>query len=225
MSCLDKYSKANIINSLSGLQRQTVILHLDQKLFTFGKECKEIIEMKYDELKSRTWGWAAMSFGGGMIPLPGVSLSIDVTLIMSQTREQQKQFGIDKDAIKTKANMVNKTPDEFINLVVQKTLHKYGHGYTSKMLLSSLAGTLEKELKTSAIKITALLGSLTASELAEEAAKFIPLVGMVLAGAISGSTTFALLRNMLNVNYHLALGCNDVMKEEIDQLTKLKTVV
>ncbi len=56
---------------------------------------KEVIALKYELLKKKIPAWAALSGAAGMVPIPGVEVAADISLVVNRIKYYMEQFGID----------------------------------------------------------------------------------------------------------------------------------
>lgn len=206
-------------------KKSAFLLNLDAKLFTFGKERENIIKLKYAELKKRIGLAAALSGFGSLIPFPGLGLSVDIPLLFVEIQTQKGQLGLDDDALKRKSEMINKTKDQLIDLIVEQKvkepIFKLERAFFKHLLISFASKAMTNEtLSNVMVKsiswITTEGITLAAAEVAEITMKvMIPIVGYAIAAIISASSTASILMLYLKNNHQLALACNEVMRDHI----------
>ena len=202
--------KKSILESLPVIQKTAL-------LFSTGPDSEEIIEMKVEELRGRFWRLAMISAAGGAVPVPFLSGFIDLKMFEDERAFQKRQLGIDPVSLQKKANLLQNIKQDLIDLVVKKSsdnatmrnlyrimLNTDGISVTNAGQGTDLPLTIGRIMSSGAI--------FGATEVVENAMKFIPFVGPVIAGAISGSTTYGLLNASLSFNRTLALSCLEILK-------------
>ena len=112
---------------------------------------------------------AACSGAGGMIPVPGLSVAIDIGLLTSEVKFYKSQLGL---------------PDE--------------NSYEFKSMTPEIQRKIRKFYVTSGVQIVQLIAGYGVSSTVEEFARFIPFLGGVIAGSISFSSTYYFLDCCLN---------------------------
>ena len=121
-------------------------------------------------ISGRIWKVAAASFTGAIIPLPGVSIAVDAILLRKEIDLYQSQL----------IGLSNENSDEFLKITpeLRKKLQKFWAERTDQ--------------------IPQLIAAYGASSTVEEAARCIPMLGIVIAGSISFSSTYCFLQRYLN---------------------------
>ena len=212
----------DILRSLDDIQSTSLLFQLRS---TFD----DVLLLKEKSLYGRIWKVALTSASGAAIPLPGTSLGIDMCLVTFEVKFQKQQLGIEPVALRRKSDLIKKTTDEFIELVIDKLAQNIARSSTKHSLSSFYRGclasggdknTIYKQcLAMASIMMVqgATLGGLAiASEAIETGLKLgIPVVGSVICSAISGCSTYRILQNMLQTHYKLALACNEVVRDHI----------
>ena len=212
----------DILRSLDDIQSTSL-------LFQLGTSFEGAILLKSNALYKRIWKVALTSASGAAIPLPGTSLGIDMCLFTYEVNFQKKQLGLDNLGIKRKAHLIDKTTDEFIEMVVEKIMQEQSKGITNRSLRSFYKGclssrgdskTLYKQCLAMApsmlVQGATLGGVVAASEAIETGLKIaVPIVGSLICSTISGCSSYRILHGMLRTHYKLALVCNQVVKDNI----------
>ena len=126
-----------------------------------------MIDTKSKELSSRI-KWAAILSGvGGAVPVPGVSMAIDMKIMVDEGIFQKKQLGIDDDSIKKKAASVGANKENILKMVNQE-IKKDKDSSILRLLVDVMA---ENEGNQAAKLVTGLAAAVAAKELAESAVK------------------------------------------------------
>ena len=178
--------------------------------------CKEFLKLKYEELKKRIWKCTLISGIGGAVPVPGVSAVIDLSILGEEYMFQQKMLKIDGKSLQKKARILGMTNDSFIQAMLDESPNNFFLKEIRKKLLKH--GGLEgvKIAIDIIVKAGVGIGTYAAKEAGEEAAKYlIPVVGSVIASAISASSTYALLHWMLSNNFELAQSYLKVVEKKL----------
>uniref|UniRef100_A0A8C0JGT3 IRG-type G domain-containing protein n=1 Tax=Chelonoidis abingdonii TaxID=106734 RepID=A0A8C0JGT3_CHEAB len=139
----------------------------------------KILEKKKAELKKQIWKLALVSSAAAAIPLPGLGLACDITILVTSMRHYCKAFGLDRTSLTNLANRVGTTVPEL-----------------RAVIKSPLAAEISKEL---VIKLLSK-AACGAAMAAEAALSFIPVpvVGSLLAAGVSFGTTYYMLQSFLN---------------------------
>ena len=121
-------------------------------------------------ISGRIWKVAAASFTGALIPLSVVSIAVDAILLRKEIDLYQSQL----------IGLSNKNSDEFLKITPE------------------LRQKLQKFWAERTEQIPQLLAAYGASSAVEEAARYIPMLGIVIAGSISYTSTYCFLERYLN---------------------------
>ena len=153
-----------IIDVLPVRQRESLILSLGivKSLST------EILQRKIEVLKSRMWMVASASFAAAIVPVPGLSIAVDLGLLTAEITFYRSQLGLPEEG-----------SERFENLDVQ------------------LQERVSKFCFTTAVQVGTLLAAFSAESVIEEVTRFIPFIGSVIAGSMSFSTTYYFLQRSL----------------------------
>ena len=187
-----KWDFPHLINSLlqdcEGIKKDAIIL-------SFSANCKEVMDQKYELLKSRIKKISALSAMGRAVPIPGFSLAVDTALIMEEITEYRKQFGLDSESLKKLNGIQGINEEEIKNKLSEK-------GIATEVLFASVASYVIR-----------ILTMFAGAVLAEEALGLIPVVGWLTASAISYATTYKALEYALNAARDAALAILDVLQQ------------
>ena len=153
-----------IIDVLPVRQRESLTLSLGivKSLST------KILERKIEVLKSRMWMVASASFAAAIVPVPGLSIAVDLGLITAEITFYRSQLGLPEEG-----------SERFENLDVQ------------------LQERVSKFCFTTAVQVGTLLAAFSAESVIEEVTRFIPFIGSVIAGSMSFCTTYYFLQRSL----------------------------
>ncbi len=130
---------------------------------------KEMIQRKCDLLEDRILAVAALSAAAAAIPIPGVSISADVGLLVEEIIHYKKQLGLDPTSL-SKLSRDLDLPISSIEEMLSQTLPTVALANVNKYVLEMLAKYA--------------VGAAT-----EEVARYIPIVGTLVASGISFETT------------------------------------
>ncbi|XP_060113703.1 LOW QUALITY PROTEIN: interferon-inducible GTPase 5-like [Heteronotia binoei] len=158
-------------NDLDGLKRDVLIAALP----AFSKE---ILEKKKAAMEALIWIIALMSCGIGAIPVPGLSLACDITILAGTMRYFYDVFGLDAYFLHRLANQVGKP------VVLRSAIKK-----------SPMASQITTEFVIDLLTKSLLCGTVMAVELALD---FVPVLGSLTGGALSFVTTFYILKSFLH---------------------------
>ena len=111
---------------------------------------------------------ASASAAAAAVPLPGLNVAVDLVLLTNEVSFYKSQLGL---------------PDE--NL------------YEFKKMTPENQEKVRKFCVTSALQMASFLGTYTAGSTVEEFARFIPFVGLAIAGGISFSSIYYFLHQCL----------------------------
>eukprot|EP00090_Calanus_glacialis_P018086 TRINITY_DN28041_c0_g1_i1.p1 TRINITY_DN28041_c0_g1~~TRINITY_DN28041_c0_g1_i1.p1 ORF type:complete len:428 (-),score=101.39 TRINITY_DN28041_c0_g1_i1:24-1307(-) len=188
-------------------------------VFSLTCNTREMIAMKKKEISKRFKWLAILSAAGGAVFVPGVSMAIDMPIMIAESYFQKKQLGIDDAALNSKGRSIGIDRASFLQ-----------HLSTNLDELSTPLNALEKQIFLVMMKhpnyqkmaistiITSVVGALETVEIG--AGIFVPGVGSIIAAAISGGSTYGLLKMMLRVHALTAEGCIDVIEEIAKKIMK-----
>ena len=183
--------KQQIIQDFPELKRSALI-------FSLQSTSEEMVKVKVAELRSRRWKCAALSAGVAAVPVPGLSVGVDLGIIIHEAIFYVKQLGIDSTSLQRCARL-HSVDHVKLQSVVTRAL-----GYR-------VAGTVTSE--TMRLIVLSILGRsipIVAATAVEEGARaFMPLIGSLIAAPLSFGGTYLALKLILDKFEMLAL---EVMK-------------
>ena len=145
----------------------------------------DILQRKVKVLRGRIWKVAVASAAVAVVPLPGLSFAVDLALITGEISFYRSQLGIPE-------------PDsaEFskLDLGRQERVGKF--------------------FFTSAAQISGFLAAYASQSVVEEASRYIPFVGLAVAGSISYGSTYYLLHRCLGTLEKMAIEIIEDFKEQ-----------
>ena len=173
-----------ILDALPRYKREALTLSLDNLTVL----SKGILKRKVAIFKGRMILVAGISAGVAVVPVPGLSFAVDALLVFNEVRAYITQLGIPVEGSRI---------FQALCITTQNTI------VTTQTRFSSVA------------KILALFAKEVATGLAlEEASRFIPLIGSVIAGSLSFACTIFFLQSCLKEIEKVALA---VLKEAKQQ--------
>ncbi|XP_064605856.1 interferon-inducible GTPase 5-like [Liolophura sinensis] len=161
----------SIFMTLPDLKSQAMV-------FTLGTFCHSVIKEKKTFLKSRIWKVATLSAAGGAIPIPGLDIGVDITLLVFETKFYLEQLGLDDDSMTHLAERTGTTVDYYKDAIIK-----------SRSILLARGGI------TSTIKGIILKQAL--KNCPRKFLKWIPFIGSVVNAATSFGTTYYFLDKLI----------------------------
>ncbi|XP_053122681.1 interferon-inducible GTPase 5-like isoform X2 [Hemicordylus capensis] len=157
---------------LDDMKRHVLIMSMP----TFSRD---MLEKKKAAMKELIWSVSFLSCAFGTVPVPGLSLACDLTILACIMNRFYKMFGLDEGSLQRLAKRVGK-PVEVLKSAITRTLH---------------AGEIKRDFVIDCLTRSALCVTLTGAELVLD---FIPMLGSVAGGVLSFVTTFYLLSSFLD---------------------------
>lgn len=133
-------------------------------------------------VSGRIWMVASASAAAACVPVPGLNVAVDLTLLTNEISFYKSQLGL---------------PDE--------------ESHEFQKMTPANQEKIRRFCITSAVQISSFLGTYAAGSAVEEFARFIPFVGLAIAGGISFSSTYYFLHQCLNELEGTALAFLDEM--------------
>ena len=159
-----------ILNALPTYQRETLVLSLGNAV------TNDIFQKKVEVLRGRIWKVATLSAAVAFFPIPGLSIAVDVGLIL-------KEFAF----YRSQLDLPEKGTDKF------EKLHATTQAAVSKLSI------------TTAAQLATYLSVFATESAVEEAVSFIPILGSLIASTMSFTTTYAALQQCLKAVEETAL--------------------
>ncbi|XP_031177103.2 T-cell-specific guanine nucleotide triphosphate-binding protein 2-like, partial [Sander lucioperca] len=134
----------------------------------------------HDELKRRRVCWATVSAAVAAVPVPGLSIAVDVGILVGVVKEYVLRFGLDILSLKRLSDRTNVPFDDLIAVIISQLA---ATEITSDLLLK-------------------VIGQQSGSALlmaAEEVSRFIPILGIPVAMTLSFKSTYNILKIILNM--------------------------
>ncbi|XP_053867106.1 interferon-inducible GTPase 5-like [Malaclemys terrapin pileata] len=158
-------------NELDAQKRHVFILAL-------SNISAKILEKKKAELQEHIWAVARLSCAIGAVPVPGLSLTCDVAILVGHMKRYCEAFGLDDESLSRLAQQVDKPVAE-LKSVIKK---------------SPLASEITEEFVLTVLSRSGC-GALMVLELV---LNFVPALGSLAGGVISFVTTYYLLQSFLD---------------------------
>ena len=152
----DRLRKA-ILDVLPRYQRESLTLSLG----VLKSLSTEMLKRKVEVLKGRIWMVASASAAAAVVPIPGLSVAVDIVLMIKEITFYRTQLGLPEEG-----------SAEFANLQV------------------NTQNDVRKWCLTTAAQLSGFLVAYATEATAEEFTRFIPIIGLVIAGGISFATTY-----------------------------------
>ncbi|XP_065434889.1 interferon-inducible GTPase 5-like [Chrysemys picta bellii] len=153
---------------------------------------KETLEKKKQQLQAQIWRKSLASCAVAAVPIPGLSIVCDTTMLMMSLKEYCRDFGLNENALATLARQNNKLIAELKAVIKSPLSEDITKDLVIKLLTKCGAGTVKYS--------TYFLN-------------FIPVVGSILSAAVSFPTTKIMLQNFLDAAAADALRVLEVVME------------
>lgn len=206
--------KMTILKSLPNIQKTAI-------MFSMESTSDEMIDMKVKEISSRFEWLAILSAGAGAVPIPGVSASLDISILVTETLSQRKQLGIDADTMNKNAAQVGTDKDNILTEVKKQLRLDENEMTMIVKVIESMTGGISGQAAKAAAMITGIKGIET---VAKYGSMTIPIIGIVvssvLGAAISGGSTYYFLHKMLESHATLAKKCMKVFVIKAKEMKK-----
>ncbi|XP_030622539.1 interferon-inducible GTPase 5-like [Chanos chanos] len=138
----------------------------------------EIHEKKKEALQASIWKMSLLSAGATVVPIAGISVYADMTIIIKELRKYYKALGLDEQSLETLAKKSGTSLEGLKSNVKSALLDKIDSGELIKLLSRVAAFVIES--------------------VAKHYLSLIPGLGSLAAGALSFATIYCLLRHCLN---------------------------
>ena len=159
-----------LVDSIPDLKKHALVLSLTAN-------SREIIEQKCQALATRVWIVAAASAAVAAVPVPGLSIAVDIAILVGEITTYKRQLGLDEQTIRSLSREHCIPTDQLESLItvsMPSQILREIPAYVAKLLQTMVVGTA-----------------------AEELSRFIPVVGAVVASGISFTTTVLVLKKAL----------------------------
>uniref|UniRef100_A0A3Q4GKY2 Interferon-inducible GTPase 5-like n=1 Tax=Neolamprologus brichardi TaxID=32507 RepID=A0A3Q4GKY2_NEOBR len=161
------------------LERELPSNKRDTLLFVMPNINPEIIIKKKKAFKRRLYWLATLSAAVAAVPVPGLSIAVDLALLVGAVTHFVHAFGLD---IPSLTRLSNRTGVPYADL--------------RAVIISPLAAA---EITAGLLmKVATQVGRTAALIAAEEVSRFIPFIGIPVAMGFSFATTYTILKSILN---------------------------
>ncbi|XP_059209117.1 interferon-inducible GTPase 5-like [Centropristis striata] len=140
----------------------------------------EVINKKKEAFQYNIKYWALLSAAGAAIPVPGLSLVLDVEVLVVVVTGYVSGFGLDIPSLRSLANRSNVPLDDLMKIIVSPLAAKK---ITRDLVLKALLP----------------FGNAAKLMAAEEVSRFIPIFGIPVAMVSSFVSTYSMLNTILNM--------------------------
>uniref|UniRef100_A0A8C5F2D5 IRG-type G domain-containing protein n=1 Tax=Gopherus evgoodei TaxID=1825980 RepID=A0A8C5F2D5_9SAUR len=174
-------------------------------LRSLSNTSKEILEKKKQQLQTRIWFKSVVSCAVAAIPLPGLSIACDATILVTSLKEYCRDFGLSENALAALARQNNKPIAELKAVIKYPLCEEITKDLAFKLLTKCAAGAVQ--YATLFLKFIPVAGAV---------------VGSVAAAAVSLPTTYFMLKSFLDdVAADAVRVLEVVMDEAISNLEKM----
>ncbi|XP_041828505.1 interferon-inducible GTPase 5-like [Melanotaenia boesemani] len=140
----------------------------------------DVIEKKKEAFRASIKYYALASAAGAAVPVPGLSVAVDLPMMVYVVRQYVVGFGLDKSSLKRLADSTGVSFDDLKAAITSELVTK----------------EITKDLL---VKLLAQLANVAALLAAEEGARFIPILGIPAAMTLSGMATRDSLNFFLDI--------------------------
>ena len=159
-----------ILDALPTYQRESMVLSLGNSV------TNDIFQNKVDVLRGRIWKVASLSAAVAFFPIPGLSIAVDVGLILNEFAFYRSQLELPEKGTADVEKLQVTTKDAVAKLSI-----------------------------TTAVQLGAYLSVFATESAVEEAVSYIPILGSVIASTMSFTTTYTALQECLKTVEETAL--------------------
>ncbi|XP_065138780.1 interferon-inducible GTPase 5-like [Paramisgurnus dabryanus] len=138
----------------------------------------DVNEKKKEALKKNIFKVALVSAVVAAVPVPGLSIAVDLSIIMYEVGKYCSVFGLDEKSLKNLCEQSGQSMETLQALI------------TSVWYKGYLTGSLLSELRDATL--------LVSEDAVERVFSFIPMIGSVVAGGLSFATVYFMLNKALN---------------------------
>lgn len=151
----------------------------DTLLYVMSNTSLEIIKKKKEAFQSEIKLYAGLSGAVAAVPVPGLSVAVDASLMVKTSKEYVDGFGLDKRSLEKLANTTG-VPYTFLHAVIRSPLAK---------------GEITAEL---IVRVLSQLACTAAFITLEEGLRWIPVIGLVASAGLSFAVTYKALTSFLD---------------------------
>ncbi|XP_041082748.1 interferon-inducible GTPase 5-like [Polyodon spathula] len=136
----------------------------------------QVLKRKQEALRARIWKLAALSCGVAVVPIPGLSVVCDVTILVKELSFYYNTFSLDEESLQSLAQRVNKPVEDLKSVIKSPLAKELSADVVLKLLTKAVGGGLM---------------------VVEYWASTFPIFGSAVAGGISFGTTYHMLKSCL----------------------------
>ncbi len=162
------------------LERELPEHKKDALLFAMPNISLEIINKKKEAFKAKIKYYALVSGGVAAVPVPGLSIAVDLSMIVAVVTRYVFGFGLNRGSLQRLSVSTGVPVEEFMAVI------------TSPLAVAEITVPLITKVLFQSAAMTALVA-------AEEGSRFIPILGSLVAAGASFFTTRAALNAALNM--------------------------
>jgi len=188
--------KRQLIEYFSGQKRTALILSLHST-------SEETIRLKVAELRSRILWSATLLAAGAAVPIPGVSVALDIGIITHEAFFFFKQLGLDDDSLQRYARLYSADYNR-MKLVISSALGTGAIGTITVVEMKPIVLMILKRC----------VPALAASAAGKAAHIFLPLIGSLIAAPLSFAVTHTALKLILSKFEETAIKVMKCLREE-----------
>nr|XP_008123415.1 PREDICTED: interferon-inducible GTPase 5 [Anolis carolinensis] len=137
----------------------------------------EILKKKKKVLQKQIWKLATISCVVATVPIPGLSITCDIALLIKSMSTYRKDFGLDEESLIQLAEKVGKPVEEIKEVIKSPLVKKISKDLVIKLLTKAGGGALM------------VLGYFVS---------MVPIFGSLAAGGISFGTTYYMLKKFID---------------------------
>uniref|UniRef100_A0A8D0BKS5 Immunity related GTPase cinema n=1 Tax=Salvator merianae TaxID=96440 RepID=A0A8D0BKS5_SALMN len=136
-----------------------------------------ILQKKKLGLQGQIWKMATLSCAAAAVPIPGISITCDIRILMKSLSSYRQNFGLDEKSLASLAEKVGKPVEELKEAIQSPLGREISKDVVLKMLTKAGGGGVM---------------------VLEYFTKAVPVFGSIAAGGLSFATTYHMLRSSLN---------------------------
>jgi len=159
-----------IIEDLPSLKRAAFILSVSTL-------SEDMVKKKVEVLRGEIWKTALLSGTIAIVPIPGLSLLVDIGMIVERNKFYFKQLGLDEESLRQTARIMGCDVQQ-LTQIVEKSRQEFLTWQGVKTFIQSIS-------------------ALAVGETAEQLFRYVPFLGFLIAGGISAVTTYKILEHVL----------------------------
>eukprot|EP00092_Neocalanus_flemingeri_P013095 GFUD01014110.1.p1 GENE.GFUD01014110.1~~GFUD01014110.1.p1 ORF type:complete len:429 (+),score=113.97 GFUD01014110.1:97-1383(+) len=185
-----------LVKNLPAIKQKALVLTLQAKSM-------DIVDNKMDLLLERLPWIALKSAAVGAVPVPGVSAVYDATILVGEANFQKLQLGIDDASLSAMAKRLKMT--------AEKCKQQMAAASGDAALISGINMGVNAIVKTA-------IAQVVVSEGIESLIKTVPIIGSIIGAGMSGATSYAALRLMLESHKKMAEACLKVVADTLEEV-------